>query len=153
MRVGRAISSLVRVLSLSFVAFAIAFALAIPFLPASRAATTVDVQIVNLAFQPADITIQPGDTVRWTNTVTTLHSVVSDVGSAETFSSPNLGQNDVFTHTFDNIGVFDYHCGIHPSMHGSVTVSTLVPEFSDLPIVMLGLVAVVAGISAVLGRR
>ena len=151
-RVRKGASGVVRVMTMALVAFTIAFAMVIPFVPASRAATTFDVQIVNLAFQPSDVTIFPGDTVRWTNTVSTIHSVVSDVGSAEAFTSPTLGQNDVFTYTFDNEGSFAYHCGQHSSMHGTVHVTTLVPEFSSLPIVLVGLLAAVVGLTRVLRK-
>jgi plastocyanin len=147
-RHGQGVVGILHFMNIALLASVLAFSMALPLIPASRAATTVDVNIVNFDFQLADVTIQPGDTVRWTNTVVTIHSVVNDVGSGETFSSSDMGLNDVFTHAFNTAGDFSYHCGHHPSMQGTVHVSTLVPEFSSLPIVMLGLVVLVAALSA-----
>jgi plastocyanin len=146
--------SIVSVIQMALLALVMAFAFATPFISTARAATTWDVSIVDFAFQPASVTIQPGDTVRWTNTVTTQHSVVNDVSSTEVFSSSPLSQNGVFTHTFNSIGDFGYHCGIHTFMTATVHVSvTGIPEFSSLPIVMLGLLVVVLGLTAAVKRR
>lgn len=147
------VSGVVSAIQIALMALVIAFAFATPFIPTARAATTVDVSIVNFAFQPDTITIQPGDTVRWTNNaVSTAHTVTSDSGSSETFDSGTLNQNDVFTHTFNSVGDFGYHCSIHPVMTGTIHVSLAIPEFSSLPIVMLGLLVVVLALTT-LARR
>lgn len=146
--------SIVSVSQMALLALVVAFAFATPFISTARASTTWDINIVNLAFQPPSPTIQPGDTVRWTNTVTTQHSVVSDVGSTEVFDSGLLNQNGVFTYTFNNLGDFGYHCGVHSSMVGTIHVTaSAIPEFSSFPILMLGLLVVVLGISVAAKRR
>lgn len=142
-------TGIVHAINIALLALVMAFAVAIPLIPASRAATTFDVSIVNFAFQPSDLTILPGDSVRWTNSVSTTHSVRSDTGSAETFNSPDLGLSGVFTYTFNNEGDFSYHCGQHPSMHGTVHVTSLIPEFSSIPIILVGLLVVMLGLTRV----
>ncbi len=145
---------IVSAIQIALLALTVAFAFAAPFVSTARAATTVDVSIVDYAFQPTPVTIQPGDTVRWTNTVSTLHTVTSDVGSAESFGSGNLGLSQTFTHTFNSVGTFGYHCSIHTFMTASVVVSiTGIPEFSSLPLIMLGLLVVVTGLSLLVRKR
>lgn len=78
------------------------------------------VQIVNFAFGPADITIHKGATLRWTNGDATAHSVVATDAS---YFSQNLGRGMTFEHTFDAAGTYQYVCGIHSQMHGSITVT------------------------------
>ncbi len=56
----------------------------------------------------------------WTNEDGAAHRIKSDDDS---FNSEDLGQGDTFEHTFDAAGTFDYVCGIHPSMTGSITVT------------------------------
>lgn len=151
-RHGRTGTGIVHVINIALLALVMAFALALPLVPASRAATTVDVSIVNFAFQSSDVTILPGDSIRWTNDVSTTHSVHSDTGSAETFDSPDLGLSGVFTYTFDNEGDFSYHCGQHPTMHGTVHVTSLIPEFSSIPIILVGLLVLLLGLTRVLRK-
>jgi plastocyanin len=38
-------------------------------------------------------------------------------------SSATLGNGDTYSHTFACLGSYPYHCSIHSSMHGTVTVS------------------------------
>lgn len=73
-------------------------------------------------FSPqGDLTIIQGGKVTW-NIVGTDHSVVSDDESPEDFSSGTLSPGQSFEYTFENVGVFPYHCGLHPSMVGTITV-------------------------------
>jgi plastocyanin len=50
----------------------------------------------------------------------TAHTVTFDDGSAD---SGNLAPGSTFDHTFATAGTFAYHCAIHSSMHGTVTVT------------------------------
>ena len=59
---------------------------AAPATPASTATATV--QIKRSSFSPTTVTIKTGDTVRWVNTDTRNHQVVSNNGS---FLLPILG--------------------------------------------------------------
>lgn len=85
----------------------------------SAAQTTHNVTVGNNFFSPANITIQVGDTVRWTNAADSgpIHNVTGDWGSSGT------SESFVYEFTFNNPGVLDYLCTIHPGiMRGSVTV-------------------------------
>ena len=77
-------------------------------------------QITNFAFAPADITVTVGETVMWTNTDSASHTVTADDGS---FDSGGIGPGATFTQAFTTAGTHTYHCTIHPSMTGTVTVT------------------------------
>ena len=79
----------------------------------------VAVSIKSFKFAPAEVNIKVGETVVWTNEDTTSHTVESSDG---TLKSEELSKGDTYSHTFTKAGKYDYICGIHPSMHGSVTV-------------------------------
>jgi plastocyanin len=102
------------------VAAALVSLLALPA-PAIRGAVTHEVTIVDFAFGPADLTIQVGDTVRWTNQGGTDHTATSTSGPAS-FSSPGLATGATFEFTFTVAGVYEYRCSFHPSMTGGITV-------------------------------
>jgi amicyanin len=89
-----------------------------PVAPAPPVAGTA-VSIVNFAFSPADLSVKVGDTVTWTNKDEEPHNVVAGDGS---FRSPGLDSNGTYSYTFTKVGSFDYMCGIHPFMHGTVVV-------------------------------
>ena len=78
------------------------------------------VAIKDFAFDPGDASVAAGTAVTWTNEDGAAHRIKSDDDS---FNSEDLGQGDTFEHTFDAAGTFDYVCGIHPSMTGSITVT------------------------------
>jgi len=80
---------------------------------------TLSVSIKNMAFNKSSMTIAQGTTVRWSNDDTVTHSVVADDGS---FTSPALAPGQSWTHTFDKLGTFNYHCSFHPSMTGQIIV-------------------------------
>lgn len=82
--------------------------------PTSRAATNT-VLVGNYFFNPTNLTINVGDTVRWTNTVasTTTHDVTR-TNTPFQWASPNLtSANRTFLLTFSNAGTFFYFCDIH----------------------------------------
>jgi len=91
-------------------------------------ANTVQVDIVDLKFDPGTITIDPGTTVRWVNEDETAHMTVSDDfedGSANpnAWSSDPLNPGDSFEFKFDTSGTYKYHCGVHEYMKGTVIVN------------------------------
>lgn len=73
----------------------------------------------NIAFEPAELTVTTGSTVKWTNHDGVAHTVTADDGA---FDSGALLEGETFSQTFDSPGTFAYHCEIHPSMMGTVTV-------------------------------
>ena len=76
----------------------------------ARAATTVNVAIQSNSFSPAQVTINVGDTVTWTNSDSTVHNTISNTGL---WNSGTMGSGATFSHTFNQAGTFDYSCTIH----------------------------------------
>ena len=88
-----------------------------PAAPAGGGTGAVDIK--NFAFNPATTSVSAGSKVTWTNSDTTAHTVTFDDGSAD---SGDLAAGATFDHTFASAGTFAYHCAIHSSMKGTVTV-------------------------------
>jgi plastocyanin len=88
--------------------------------------TTHTVTVSNFQFDPAVLTISPGDEVVWTNTEG-LHNV--DGSEASFPDNPvafgNELSSDMWTYsfTFDIEGTYDYRCAQHTFMEGTVIVS------------------------------
>ena len=78
------------------------------------------IEIKNTAYNPATVTAKVGGKVTWTNNDSVAHTVTLDDNSAD---SGNLAAGSTFDHTFATAGTFAYHCKIHSSMHGTVTVT------------------------------
>lgn len=85
-----------------------------------------EVVIKNFAFDPAEITIKKGDTVKWTNEDSAPHFVASNPHPTHTdlpaLSSGTLSTGQSFSLAFTKTGTFGYHCHLHPSMTGTVIV-------------------------------
>jgi plastocyanin len=79
------------------------------------------VTIKNFAFSPASVNAKAGDKVTWTNGDDTAHTVTFDDAAMQ--GSGNLNTGLTFEFTFDKAGAYPYHCKIHPTMKGTVTVS------------------------------
>jgi plastocyanin/predicted lipoprotein with Yx(FWY)xxD motif len=77
-------------------------------------------KIANFAFAPVDITVTVGETVTWTNADSPSHTVTADDGS---FDSGGIAPGATFSQSFTKAGTYAYHCTIHPSMTGTVTVT------------------------------
>jgi plastocyanin len=105
-----------------------AFLLAAALAAGAVQAATHDVSVVNFAFSPRNLTIEAGDTVRWTNEGG-VHNVVADDGS---FGNDLSSAGWVFTVTFDEAGAFPYFCEAHggpdgAGMSGRITVQGAPP--------------------------
>ena len=65
--------------------------------------------------------------VIWTNQDSAPHTIVSDAtptfSLGAIFMSNQLAMGQTFSYTFTTPGTYLYHCGIHPFMKGSVTVT------------------------------
>jgi plastocyanin len=150
------LASLIGVTALAVFAAA---SIALAFMSTASAAGH-DVGVSNFAFSPNSITIAPGDTVTWTNSDGTTHTVTGNNGS---WGSGNLANGGTYTHQFNETGDFAYHCSIHSSMTGVVHVTsdggTTPPPHnpglsSSTLIAIIAAAAVVAAVSiAVLWRR
>lgn len=82
-----------------------------------------EVRLDDFAFAPANIVIDVGTTVTWTNYDSVEHTVTSDEG--DELESERLGEDGTFLHTFDTPGEYYYHCKPHSNMQGLVTVRPL----------------------------
>lgn len=80
---------------------------------------TVVVGISNFSFVDQQLTVNRGDTVIWINNDPMAHSIISNDGK---FSSNILSTGNSFRFTFTKSGTYPYHCGIHASMTGTITV-------------------------------
>ena len=86
-------------------------------------AKTIKVDIKSFSFNPKTIAITKGDTVVWTNMDAAPHTVTSDVGSAKNeLDSETLAKGDTYSHTFNELGAYAYHCTIHIAMKGKIIV-------------------------------
>jgi plastocyanin len=103
-----------------------------------HAQTTHNVSVSSNIFTPADLTIQVGDIVVWTNTggghnvngtTTTFPSNPEGFGSGA--ASSTLW---TYSFTFDTEGEYDYQCDPHATlgMVGSITVNEVVLKVNEL---------------------
>lgn len=78
-----------------------------------------DVCLSDIQFVPSTLTVAVGDTVTWASVDSPDHTVTADDDS---FDSGTLSNGDTFEQTFDEAGEYAYHCEIHSSMTGTITV-------------------------------
>jgi plastocyanin len=88
------------------------------------------VSMANLAYDPATVTVNVGDSVTWSNADTVGHTATADGGSFDT-GSISPGPSDSVT--FTAAGSFPYHCTIHPQMTGTVVVQGAAPTAAPTP--------------------
>lgn len=84
----------------------------------SSASLSESVNIQNFKFSPTSLTIKAGTTVTWTNSDSAPHTIKS-----AQFNSPVLATSQTFSFKFITVGIYDYSCGIHPSMTGKIIVT------------------------------
>lgn len=92
--------------------------------------TPTQVCMMNLAFNPSNLTIAHGTTVTWKNGDAVNHTVGNATGSADTYTSGFIAKGGTFSHTFATVGIFEYYCAIHGAdgnpptgMRGTITVN------------------------------
>ena len=86
---------------------------------------TVEVDMTNFVFDPAEIEVSVGTTVTWTNGDAMTHTVTSGADDAGdgTFDSGDIAAGESFSFVFEEAGEFRYFCDIHPTMTGVVVVT------------------------------
>lgn len=87
----------------------------------SKQSANNTVAIQNSALNPVTLNVQVGTTVTWINRDPHPQDVVSDSGL---FNSGNLTNGQSYNYTFNQTGSYLYHSSIHPSMNGTIIVST-----------------------------
>lgn len=108
------------------VLFVAIVACATPAAP-QRSARPNEVQVVEPAGKPDDWSYAPkelavprGTTVTFVNHGKEFHTVTADAPDRPFDISIDSGQSGTFT--FATVGVFTYHCGVHPQMKGTIRV-------------------------------
>lgn len=110
-------------------------ATAVLLVPSALSATkTVD--ITAAGFTPNRLTIDFGDTVTWTNKDTANHQVLADQAAFPT--SPVLGSNQSYSHTFMRSGNFGYRDALNRNRRGTIIVRTGVSIAAAAPLVVYG---------------
>ena len=82
----------------------------------------VIVEIKDFIFNPAEVTIYPGQGVKWINKDTAVHQVYGLVGASGEIRSQKLNEGSYYVYTFDKSGTYEYHCTFHPDMKGTIIV-------------------------------
>lgn len=95
--------------------------------PTSASGATADVVITILgqngamSFSPAAATAKVGQTVAWKNNDSIAHTATQDNGAFDTGSiAPGATSS---TYPMMTAATYPYHCSIHPTMVGTLTVS------------------------------
>ena len=81
----------------------------------------------NSCYVSSSLNIQTNQVVLWNNVDSVAHTVTSgtpDVGVSPVFDSKIIAGGEKFSFTFENQGVFDYFCTLHPWMTGTISVGT-----------------------------
>lgn len=76
------------------------------------------VRIIDRRFDPELITVSQGTTITWTNASRSTHIV-----KFEDEESPRIPPGGSYSRRFESAGSYDYRCGIHPGMTGTIRVS------------------------------
>jgi len=81
-------------------------------------------EVNDSCYVPSLIVIEKGKQVTWVNEDSAFHSVTSGFYDAPTdlFDSGYLDPFESYTFTFNETGIYDYHCTLHPWMEGQVIV-------------------------------
>ena len=88
----------------------------------AAAGKVVEVDIKDVKFNPKDLTITKGQTVKWTNSDGFAHDVTKEGGPGADFKSKTLESGDTYEQTFGTAGKVDYLCTIHSGQTGTITV-------------------------------
>lgn len=71
------------------------------------------------SFEPAEVAIRAGETVRWENASDRDHQIVAE---EQAFKSGTIKPGKTWSYTFPSPGTYRYHCALHPRAKGSVKV-------------------------------
>lgn len=82
----------------------------------------IRISIVDFGFDPSTLTITEGTTVTWVNDGAVDHTTVSFEGGGKTWDSNILAPGAEYSVTFGEVGTYEYVCGLHPEMKGTIEV-------------------------------
>ena len=76
------------------------------------------VEMKDLAFTPAEVTVSPGDTIIWVDHDLFPHTATGDSGSGWEVGPLQPGGEGSYVPT--KAGAYAYRCRLHPTMHGTI---------------------------------
>lgn len=75
-------------------------------------------------FSPSTRNVHKGSVVTWMNSDSIKHTATAHAADGTIlFDSGDIAAGASWPRTFDTVGTFEYHCDIHPSMQGTITVT------------------------------
>ena len=88
---------------------------------AAGPAWAASVNVADFRFSPGTVTIKAGESVTWSSSGPSPHTVTAD---DQSFDSGTLNPGQSFSHTFSTPGTYHYHCQFHVAqgMVGTVVV-------------------------------
>ncbi|MFC9998518.1 plastocyanin/azurin family copper-binding protein [Nocardia sp. NPDC127526] len=86
-----------------------------------RTPATMTVDVVDMKFSPAALTVKTGDTVTWKFEDKAPHAVQGIGDVAMGINSPIIHKGE-WSYTFTVPGTYRYLCPLHPDMKGTITV-------------------------------
>lgn len=89
--------------------------------PVSGGSNPNQVIVSDFAFSPVTLTVKVGTEVTWVNQDSVSHSVVSSSGTE--LNSQLFAKDASWSHIFKTPGTYEYHCGVHPTMVGTIIVT------------------------------
>jgi plastocyanin len=91
-----------------------------PVVPAADITIEIVANNGSSSYAPSPTTVLIGKTVAWHNAHSMTHTATADGGAFATGNlSPGATSQPI---TMTTAGSFPYHCGLHPSMVGTLTV-------------------------------
>jgi plastocyanin len=91
-------------------------------LAAPAFADTAEVSIAEYKYEPAELTIKAGTTVKWTNNEKRVSHSILFLGEGG-FESDRFFPGESWERTFDKPDTYLYSCGPHPEMKGRIEVT------------------------------
>lgn len=103
----------------------------------AMAQSTADVDVRDNSFAAANVTVDVGGTVQWTQTGSNPHTITASDGSFD--SSPDcppdfalcLSTGDTFSQSFTQAGTYTYFCKVHGAADGSGMAGTVTVVAAD----------------------
>lgn len=92
------------------------------FFACQALAQTADVSIREYKYEPAELKVKVGTTVKWTNNEKRVSHSVLFTGPGG-FESERFFPGDSWQRTFDKPGTYSYTCGPHPEMKATIVVT------------------------------
>ena len=89
-------------------------------LTASAAAVSATIVSEAAGYSPSTLTVMVGDTITWTNSDRSAHTVTAQSGA---FNSGRISGNGQWSFKATTAGTFAYFCDFHSGMRGTLVVN------------------------------